>query len=490
MTAQQQPATAGVHAGYRPSGEQRPLTPPVVTSAAFAFANHAEAAESFALKRTAFTYSRTGNPTVSILEQRLAALEGGTAAVATASGQSAVALALLALLQGPRHLVVSARLYGGTVDLLTDTFADFGVRVSFVEPGDLGAWEGAIEADTVGFLLESVTNPQAEVIELEPIAGLAHAHGIPVVVDNTLATPYAYRPLEHGADVVVHSVTKGLGGHGSALGGAVVVGSFDFSDSVRWPQIAAPRERYRGDSLLQRYGAGAFAMLVRSKFLHDLGPALGPEAAAQLLRGVETLAVRAGHVARSVEELAEALEAHPAVACVHHVSRPSHPQHELAARDFARGTGCIFGLELVDEALVEPFADSLELVTLAANIGDARTLLAHPATMTHCRLSAEQLRAAGISRALLRLSVGLEDPRDLSADLTQALDAAWAGWEGAAPEGATPVGAAPASPTVPGLAARPGEPNPRAATAASGISPRPTPADIYALAATAAARKA
>ncbi|MDR2255304.1 MAG: aminotransferase class I/II-fold pyridoxal phosphate-dependent enzyme [Arthrobacter sp.] len=473
MTATQHPATAGVHAGYEPTGPQRPLTPPVFTSAAFAFGSHAEAAESFALKRAAFTYSRTGNPTVSILEQRLAALEGGTAAVATASGQSAVALALLALLQGPRHLVASARLYGGTVDLLTDTFADFGVRVSFVEPGDPAAWEAAIEADTVGFLLESVTNPQAEVVELEPIAALAHAHGIPVVVDNTLATPYAYRPLEHGADVVVHSVTKGLGGHGAALGGAVVVGSFDFSDPVRWPQIAAPRERYRGDSLLQRYGAGAYGMLVRSKFLHDLGPALGADAAAQLLRGVETLAVRAGHVDRTVRELAGALEAHLAVARVHHVSRPDHPQHALAARDFPRGTGCILGLELVDEALVAPFADGLRLITLAANIGDARTLLAHPATMTHCRLSEEQLRAAGISRALLRLSVGLEDPADLLADLNQALDAAWAGV------------LAPATP-----AARPGEQGARAVTAASGISSRPTPADIYALAATAAARKA
>ena len=419
------PSTAQVHAGYTPCGEARPLTPPVHSSAAFAFTDHAAAVQMFALKAPGFTYSRTGNPTVAILEQRLAALEGGTSAVATASGQSAVALALLALLQGPRHLVASARLYGGTVDLLTDTFADFGVSVSFVEPLDLAAWEDAIREDTVGFLLESVTNPQGEVIELEPLAALAHSRGIPVVVDNTLATPYSYRPLEHGADVVVHSVTKGLGGHGAALGGAVVVGSFDFSDPQRWPHIAAPRERYRGDSLLGRYGANAYSMLVRSKFLHDLGPALAPASAAALLQGIETLHVRAAHVARTVLTLADALAAHPAVARIHHVSRPEHPQHALAASAYPEGTGCILGVELVGEALVAPVIDGLRLVTLAANIGDARTLVAHPATMTHCRLTDEQLRAAGIPRSLLRLSVGLEDPRDLAADLIQSLDAAW-----------------------------------------------------------------
>jgi O-acetylhomoserine (thiol)-lyase len=418
------PATRAVHAGYEPTGEARPLTAPVTTSAAYSFSDHSSSTEMFALRKAGYTYSRTGNPTVAVLEQRLAALEGGRGAVATASGQSAVALALLALLQGPRHLVASSRLYGGTVDLLTDTFADFGIRVTFVDPLDLAAWEAAIEEDTVAFLLESVTNPQVEVVDLEPLAALAHGKGISVVVDNTLATPWAYRPLEHGADVVVHSVTKGLGGHGSALGGAVIAGTFDLDDERRFPQIAKRRARYYGDSLLQKYGDDAYLMLVRSKFLHDLGPTLSASNASALAQGVESLPARAALVASSVETIAASLQEHPAVARVHHTSLPSHPQHELAARAFPRGTGCLLGVELVDEDLVPVVIDHLELIQFAANIGDTRTLVAHPATMTHCRLNQEQLEAAGISRALLRLSVGLEDPTDLLADLTRALDAA------------------------------------------------------------------
>lgn len=418
------PATQAVHAGYEPTGSERPLTPPITTSAAYSFQDHASSTQMFALRRPGYTYSRTGNPTVAVLESRIAALEGGRGAVATASGQSAVALALLALLQGPRHLVASTRLYGGTVDLLTDTFADFGVEVTFVDPLDLAAWEDALREDTVAFLLESVTNPQVEVIDLEPLAALAHAHGVSVVVDNTLATPWAYRPLEHGADVVVHSVTKGLGGHGSALGGAVVAGTFDLSDETRFPQIAGPRARYYGDSLLQKYGDDAYLMLVRSKFLHDLGPTLSPSNAAALAQGIESLPARAALVSSSVRTLAQALAEHPAVARVHHTSLPEHPQHELASRAFPRGTGCLLGIELVDTALVAPVIDALELVQFAANVGDTRTLVAHPATMTHCRLDPDQLAAAGISPALLRLSVGLEDPADLIADLTRALDTA------------------------------------------------------------------
>ncbi|MGO3152953.1 MAG: O-acetylhomoserine aminocarboxypropyltransferase/cysteine synthase family protein [Galactobacter sp.] len=418
------PATRAVHAGYEPTGEARPLTAPVTTSAAYSFTDHASSTELFALRKAGFTYSRTGNPTVAVLEKRLAALEGGRGAVATASGQSAVALALLALLQGPRHLVASSRLYGGTVDLLTDTFVDFGIEVTFVDPLDLQAWESAIRPDTVAFLLESVTNPQVEVIDLEPLAELAHAHDVSVVVDNTLATPWAYRPLEHGADVVVHSVTKGLGGHGSALGGAVIAGTFDLSDPERFPQIAKPRARYYGDSLLQKYGDDAYLMLVRSKFLHDLGPTLSASSASALAQGIESLPARAALVASNVQTIAAALQDHPAVARVHHTSLPSHPQHELAARAFPRGTGCLFGLELVDAALVPEVIDRLELIQFAANIGDTRTLVSHPATMTHCRFDASQLAAAGISPALLRISVGLEDTTDLLADLTRALDGA------------------------------------------------------------------
>ncbi|MFJ2146947.1 O-acetylhomoserine aminocarboxypropyltransferase/cysteine synthase family protein [Glutamicibacter sp. NPDC087831] len=419
--------TDAVHAGYRPSGDFRPMLPPLHNSAAYQFASHAEAVEKFALRQAGFTYSRTGNPTVSILEQRVAALEGGAQAVATATGQSAVALSLLALTQGPKHIVASSSLYGGTVDLLTDTFADFGIRISFVDQADPSAWAAAIESDTRAFFLESVSNPLCTVADLPAIAAIAHEHNIPVVVDNTLATPLNVRPLEIGADIVVHSATKGLAGHGSVLGGVVVdSGKFDFSDAARWPQIAAPRVRLNNTSLLERHGPAAYAMLVRSKFLHDLGPTLAPASAQGILAGIETLPVRAGHVQRSVTTLIEKLSAHPGIAAIHHPSLPTHPSHELAAKITPKGTGCVLAIELAHPSLVSPVIDGLALISLAANVGDTRTMVSHPATMTHCRLSEQQLAAAGLNTSTLRLSVGLEDPADLLADITQSLDHALA----------------------------------------------------------------
>jgi len=417
--------TDAVHAGYRPSGEFRPMLPPLHNSAAYQFESHGEAIEKFALRQSGFTYSRTGNPTVSILEQRVAALEGGAHAVATATGQSAVALSLLALTQGPKHIVASSSLYGGTVDLFTDTFADFGIRVTFVDQADPSAWGNAIEEDTRAFFLESVSNPLCTVADLPAIAAIAHEHNIPVVVDNTLATPVNVKPLDFGADIVVHSATKGLAGHGSVLGGVVVdSGTFDFSDTVRWPQIAAPRARLNNTSLLERHGAGAYTMLVRSKFLHDLGPTLAPASAQSILTGIETLPVRAAHVQRSITTLIDKLSSHPGIAAIHHPSLSSHPSFELAATITPKGTGCVLAIELADPALVSPVIDGLSLISLAANVGDTRTMISHPATMTHCRLTEEQLVAAGLNTSTLRLSVGLEDPADLLADLTQALDLA------------------------------------------------------------------
>ena len=285
-TSTWQNATTEIHSGYSPAGPHRPMTVPIYNSAAFEFPDYATAAELFSLKKAGFTYSRTGNPTVSVLEARAAALEGGIGALATATGQAAVAVSLLALLQGPNHLVASNKLYGGTVDLLTDTFADFGVTVTFVDPEDPANWAAAITAKTRGFLLESVSNPLITLVDLRAITDVAHAAGIPVVVDNTLATPAAYRPIDFGADIVVHSATKALAGHGSVLGGLIVdAGTFDFSDPARWPQIAAPKARYYGDSLLERYGPNAYLMLARSKFLHDLGPTLTAASASAILTG-------------------------------------------------------------------------------------------------------------------------------------------------------------------------------------------------------------
>ncbi|MDQ0092516.1 O-acetylhomoserine aminocarboxypropyltransferase/cysteine synthase family protein [Paeniglutamicibacter psychrophenolicus] len=417
-------ATTEIHAGYSPAGEHRPMTVPIYNTAAYQFPDYATAAQLFSLKEPGFTYSRTGNPTVAVLEERAAALEGGIGAIATATGQAAVALSLLALLQGPNHLVASSKLYGGTVDLLTDTFADFGITVTFVDPEDPANWAAAITEKTRGFLLESVSNPLATLVDLRAITDLAHAAGIPVVVDNTLATPAAYRPIEFGADIVVHSATKALSGHGSVLGGLVIdAGTFDFTDAARWPQIAGPKARYYGDSLLGRYGAKAYLMLARSKFLHDLGPTLSAASASSILTGIETLSLRVAKAQANVLELVEALGAHPAVARVHHPSVPTHQDHELAKEHFPEGTGCVFSFDLKDPAAVPQLVDSLKLFALAANIGDARSLIVHPAAMTHCRLNDAQLAAAGIAPGTLRLSVGLEDARDLVADLISGLDA-------------------------------------------------------------------
>ncbi|WP_411731856.1 O-acetylhomoserine aminocarboxypropyltransferase/cysteine synthase family protein [Paeniglutamicibacter sp.] len=417
-------ATTEIHSGYTPAAPHRPMTVPIYNSAAYQFPDYATAARLFALKAPGFTYSRTGNPTVAVLEERAAALEGGIGAIATATGQSAVAISLLALLQGPNHLVVSSKLYGGTVDLLTDTFADFGVTVTFVDPADPAAWAAAITPKTRGFLLESVSNPLITLVDLRAVTDVAHAAGIPVVVDNTLATPAAYRPIDFGADVVVHSATKALAGHGSVLGGLVIdAGTFDFSDAARWPQIAAPKARYYGDSLLQRYGSKAYLMLLRSKFLHDLGPTLPAASASAILTGIETLSLRVAKAQDNVLALTRALAAHPAVARVHHPSAATHPDHALAVSDYPRGTGCVFSFDLLDPAAVPELVDSLSLFALAANIGDTRSLVVHPAAMTHCRLSAAQLATAGIGAGTLRISAGLEDSADLVADLVTALDA-------------------------------------------------------------------
>lgn len=287
-------ATQQVHAGYEPAAPHRPVVPPIHQTTAFRFPDHATAASMFRLETPGFTYSRTGNPTVAVFENRLAALEGGIGAIATATGQAAVALSLLALLQGGKHLVASSQLYGGTVDLLTDTFADFGIEVTFADPADPPAWAAAVRPDTRAFFLEAITNPLATLPDLPALADLAHAAGVPVVVDSTLATPALYRPLEHGADVVVHSATKFLGGHGAVLGGAIVDGgTFDYGAAPdRWPQLARPKARYGGQTLVERHGRGAYLTLTRSKFLHDLGPTLAPASAAQFIQGLETLDLR------------------------------------------------------------------------------------------------------------------------------------------------------------------------------------------------------
>ncbi len=425
-------ATAQVQAGYDPRTEVHTAVPPIYQSAAFAFSSLAEARDLFALRKNGDIYSRAANPTVLVLEERIAALEGGIAAAGVASGQAAVALALLALVHQGQHIVAASQLYGGTVDLLHDTFPDWGIEVTFVDQDDIDAWRAAIRPTTRVLFAESVANPLAQVLRVSEVAEVAHAAGLPLVIDNTVATPALQRPKEFGADIVVHSATKFLGGHGSTLGGVIVdLGTFDFTaHPERWPQLTAPYARTGGGSLVERFGerGSPFIALIKTKYVHDLGPTLSATSAFQLLQGVETLDLRLGRHSESAEKVASALADHPRIAKVHHPSLPDSPWHAAALAYLPRGAASVFSVDLVstgdadgDFALVEQFVERLRLLRLVANIGDARSMVAHPASMTHSHLTPDQRAAAGISETTVRLSIGLEDPDEIIADLVQAL---------------------------------------------------------------------
>jgi len=424
--------TVQVQRGYTPGTPQNAVAPPIYQTTAYEFASLQHAADVFALRTAGNLYSRTASPTQLILEERVAALEGGRAAVAVASGQAAVAITLLALAKAGEHIVAAQQLYGGTVDLLQDTFADWGIAVDFVDQDDPDAWRRAIRPTTRALFAESVTNPTARVLDVRTVADIAHAAGVPLVVDNTVATPYLQRPGEFGADLVVHSATKYLGGHGTSMGGVVVdIGSFDFgADPERWPQLTTRYARVGDVVLWERFGAAgqAFAALLKSKYVHDLGPSLSPFNAFQLLQGLETLDLRVARHAASALAVATRLAAHPAVAAVHHPGVPGNPWAEASHTYLPRGVPGVFSFDLVatgdpdeDRRRVHRVVDGLRLVKLVANIGDARSLVAHPASMTHSHLDEAQLAEAGISLTTIRLSIGLEDPADILADLEQAL---------------------------------------------------------------------
>lgn len=427
-------ATRQIQAGYIPGSSHRSAVPPIYQTAAYEFTSLAEAADLFALRRVGHVYSRNANPTQQVLEERVAALEGGASAVAVASGQAAVAVTLLALVGRSGHIVAASQLYGGTVDLLQDTFADFGIPVTFVDQDDADAWRAAIRPETRALFAESVANPIAQVLDIRLIADIAQDAGLPLVIDNTVGTPYLVRPGEHGADFVVHSATKFLSGHGTSLGGVMVdQGTFDFGAAPdRWPQLTRRLPRFGETALWERLGAGhAFATLVKSKYVHDLGPSLSPHNAWQILQGIETLDLRVARQSATALTIARHLQDHPRVGAVHHPGLPGNRWHGLAARYLPNGAPSVFSFDLrpqddtadEDAALgsVAAVIDALTVVRLVANIGDARTLIAHPASMTHSHLDAAQRTAAGISTTTIRLSAGLEDPADIIADLDRAL---------------------------------------------------------------------
>jgi O-acetylhomoserine (thiol)-lyase len=421
-------ATRQLHAGAVPDPATGARAVPIYQTTSYVFPDAAHAADAFALRDlTAHAYTRLSNPTTAVAEERIAALEGGTAAVAVGSGQAATSLTLLNLARAGDHVVASAALYGGTHTLLAHTFADLGIAVSFVaDPDDLTAWRAAVTPRTKALFGESIGNPLGNVLDIAGVAGVAHEAGLPLVVDNTVPTPYLLRPLEHGADVVVHSTTKFLAGHGTAIGGIVVDGGrFDFgAHPARWPGLVAPDPTYQGLSFWDEFHADgfAFAMRLRTRLLRDLGPAVSPFNSFLLLQGVETLDLRLARHVSNAAAVARWLEGHPRVLRVHYPGLPSSRWHAAAQRYLPLGTGAVLAFEVAGgHDAGRAVVDRLRLFSHLANIGDVRSLAIHPASTTHAQLDPDQQRASGVSPGLVRLSVGIEGIDDLLADLDAAL---------------------------------------------------------------------
>ncbi len=421
--------TLALHAGQSPDPVTGARAVPIYQTTSYVFPDADTAASLFNLEIPGHIYSRISNPTVAAFEERVAALETGVAAVATASGQAALHLAIATLMGAGSHIVAARNLYGGSVNLLRLTLPRFGIETTFVDPRDHAAFEAAIRPETRLVFGETIGNPRLEVLDIPKVAEIAHAHGLPLLVDNTFATPYLCRPLELGADLVLHSATKWIGGHGVAIGGVLVDGGrFDWQASGKFPTLTEPYPGYFDIVYADTFGPQAFAMRARTEGLRDFGACMSPQNAFYLLQGLETLPLRMQRHVENTARVLEFLTAHPAVAWVLHPSLPDHPDHELAKRLLPRGQGSIvtFGVKGGREAGAR-FIEACRLASHLANVGDAKTLVIHPASTTHLQLGPEQLAAAGVSEDMIRLSVGLEDPEDIVADLDRALRASQKG---------------------------------------------------------------
>lgn len=419
--------TRALHAGGTPDATTGARAVPIYQTTSFVFDDAVDAGSLFALQKYGNIYSRIGNPTVAALEERLASLEGGIGAVATASGMSAEFITFAALAGHGDHLVAASQLYGGTITQLDVTLRRFGVDTTFVGGTDPSDYAAAMRPATKAVYAEVVANPSGEIADLEGLAAVAHDAGVPLVVDATLATPYLCRPIEHGADIVIHSVTKFLGGHGTTLGGVVVEsGRFDWANG-NFPLMTEPVPAYGDVTWWGNFGEYGFLTKLRSEQLRDVGPALSPQAAFLLLQGVETLPARMDEHVANAAAVAEWLQRDERTAYVNYAGLPDHPHHERAQRYLPLGPGAVFsfGVRGGREA-GESFIDALQLASHLANVGDARTLVLHPASTTHRQLSGEQLAAAGVAPDLIRISVGLEDVEDILWDFDHALTKAGA----------------------------------------------------------------
>ena len=417
--------TLALRAGVRPDPVTGASNVPIYLSSSFVFEDADHAASLFNLELPGHIYSRISNPTVAAFEERMAALEGGVGAVATASGQAALALAITTLTGTGGHVVASTASYGGTVNLLAHTLPRLGITATFVDPTDPGAVVAAIGADTRLVTVETIGNPAMAVADIPAVAEAAHAAGVPLLVDNTFASPYLCRPVEWGADLVFHSATKYISGRGSVIGGVLVDGgTFDWAGSGRFPELTRPHLPYGGLVFVDQYGPAAFIAKARVEGLRDFGACMGPETAYRLLEGLETLAVRMDRHVANAGVVASHLMASPGVVAVSYPGLANHPGHDLATRLMPRGPGAIlsFVLEGGREA-GRRFIESLRVFTHLANVGDARSLVVHPASTTHAQLDADALRAAGVDEGLVRLSVGIDDVDDLVADLDRGLEA-------------------------------------------------------------------
>lgn len=398
---------------------------PIYATTSYVFHNSAHAAARFGLADAGNIYGRLTNSTQDVFEKRISALEGGVAALALASGAAAITYTLQALGQNGGHFVAQKTIYGGSYNLLAHTLPNFGITASFVNIHDLAEVEAAIKENTRAIYIETLGNPNSDIPDIDALAALAHKHGLPLVVDNTFGTPYLIRPIEHGADIVVHSATKFIGGHGTTLGGVIVdSGKFDWAASGKYPAIADPNPSYHGVSFVKAVGPAAFVTYIRAILLRDTGAAISPFAAFLLLQGTETLSLRLERHAENTKKVIEFLSKHPQVEKVNHPSLPDHPDHALYQKYFPNGGGSIFTFEIkggVEEA--HKFIDSLEIFSLLANVADVKSLVIHPATTTHSQLTEEELVDQGIRPNTIRLSIGTEHIDDIIADLERGFNA-------------------------------------------------------------------
>ncbi len=415
--------TLSLHGGQQPDPVTGARAAPIYQTTSFVFKETDHASSMFDLARSGHVYSRISNPTVAVLEERIAGLEGGVGAVATASGMAAIHLAVCTIMDGGSHIVSSRALYGGTHNLFTYTLPRFGIHATFVDPGNPAEFKRAITPETRLIYAETIGNPRCEVLDIETVARIAHEAEIPLMLDSTLTTPYLLKPFDHGADLVIHSLTKFIGGHGVAIGGMVVdSGKFNWDDSGKFKTLTEPYEGILNIDFAEDFGPGAFLHRARREGLRDFGAALSPTNAFYILQGAETLSVRMDKHVSNTKKIVERLDGNEAVEYVTYPELPSHQDYDLAKKLLPKGCGSVFSFELKGgREAGRKFIESLKVFSHLANVGDAKSLVIHPASTTHSRMDDKALKEAGITEGLVRLSVGMEDPEDLINDLNRAL---------------------------------------------------------------------